>query len=166
MLVTMDALGYDAFHIGKSDPLYARPDLVLQIREVIVTPLAAGPWYASFSRTELVVTLANAAQIPPIAAQSDITFGLGLARNAETEIDLSDTQQRIIYVQHGFGIGAVAPFIGRLDLLLLPDAPYVDLVSYAQLQVTDDLFPDPTINGVLDFVESEARQAQQRRANS
>src|SRR5689334_19491361 len=44
MLVAMDGMGYDAFHIGAADPLYLQPATVMQLREVLLTPLAAGPW--------------------------------------------------------------------------------------------------------------------------
>src|SRR5512142_2385980 len=46
MLVAMDAMGYDAFHIGPQDMLYTQPAAVDQLRAVIQTPLAAGPWTA------------------------------------------------------------------------------------------------------------------------
>src|SRR5713226_1788509 len=44
MLVAMDAMGYDAFHIGPGDLLYMQPAMVNQLRQIILTPLAAGPW--------------------------------------------------------------------------------------------------------------------------
>src|SRR5258708_23856682 len=41
MLVAMDAMGYDVFHIGASDALYSQPAVVQQLRAVFNTPLAA-----------------------------------------------------------------------------------------------------------------------------
>src|SRR5258707_4190295 len=54
MLVAMDAMGYDAFHIGAADALYSQPEVVQQLRAVINTPLAAGPWFGKTTRQGLV----------------------------------------------------------------------------------------------------------------
>src|SRR5258707_1922790 len=59
MLVAMDAMGYDAFHIGPQDSLYTQPALVQQMREVILTPLPAGPWTATVHLGDLTPPFAN-----------------------------------------------------------------------------------------------------------
>lgn len=163
MLVAMDALGYDAFHIGKSDPLYARPDLVMQIKQVITTPLAAGPWSASLKRQDTVFTLANAAQLPANPQASDLTFALSLRTDAPTTISVIDAPNRVVAIQHGFDSAPVSPTIKRIDLMLYTDAPFVEVGDPVALEVTDDLYPDATISGVIEFVESEARQSERRR---
>src|SRR5476649_1627727 len=58
MLVTMDAMGYDAFHIGAADALYSQPAVVQQLRQVINTPLAAGPWFGKATRKGLICCFA------------------------------------------------------------------------------------------------------------
>src|SRR5262249_32621243 len=52
--------------------------------------------------------------------------------------------------------------LGRLDLTLLPEAPYIQIDSQVALEISPDLAPDPTITSVIEFVESEAHRYETR----
>lgn len=165
MLVAMDALGYDAFHIGALDMLYSQPALVSQIRQIVVTRFAAGPWYVDVQRGAALVRLANAQQLDPVALHDeggpDLIVGLRLAESADVRMQY-EGRERILWLQ-GAASGSVdAPVLCRVDVTLTPDAPFITLDSNARLQSEGDFAPDPTISGVVDFVLSEARAAGKR----
>src|SRR5947207_2242866 len=59
MLVAMDAMGYDAFHIGPLDYLYTQPGTVQQLGETLLTQFAAGPWSSKITRQEQTFVIAS-----------------------------------------------------------------------------------------------------------
>jgi hypothetical protein len=160
MLVAMDAMGYDAFHIGPQDALYTQPALVQQIRQIIATPLAAGPWLGKVTRKGLTFVMANAAALSPRTESADLTIGLRFSDQARLEIT-ADPRQRILWLDGG--TPAQTPLIGRVDVRLLPDTPFIEIIEHKLLDLPDDLPPDPTISGAIEFVESEARYALKKR---
>ena len=161
MLVAMDAMGYDAFHIGPQDALYTQPALVQQIRQIIATPLAAGPWLGKVTRKGLSFVFANAAALTPRTDTADLTIGLRLSNQPRLDIT-PDTTQRILWLDGG--MPARTPLIGRVDVYLSPDAPYIEIIDHRLLDLPDGLPPDPTISGAIEFVESEARYALKKRS--
>jgi hypothetical protein len=172
MLVAMDGMGYDSFHIGPLDALYTQPALVQQLQQVITTPLAAGPWTGTSARRGLTFRFANAANpaaLSPRAEPADLLVALRLSATPRLEVE-SDVQRvipRVVWLDTGLSVTVVdQPVIGRIDLLLLPDAPYLTLIDHRRLALTDDLLPDPTITGVVEFVESEARYALKKRGQA
>jgi hypothetical protein len=172
MLVAMDGMGYDAFHIGAFDPLYAQPAVVESLKGVIVTPLAAGPWIATARRGDLSFTLANANN--PNAARSvetvnpstqpvDLAIGLRLSANAFLSAEWRGSGR---YVLLDGGWDSTDPLFGRIELTLLPEDPYIVIESHRREALSDELAnvpPDPTIMGVVEFVQSEARYAESKR---
>ncbi|MBX3062052.1 MAG: hypothetical protein KF726_03695 [Anaerolineae bacterium] len=160
MLVAMDALGYDAFHIGTLDILYAYPALVQQIQQVITTPLAAGPWSATATRRGLTFSIVNAAAPRKQSDPADLIVALRLSKQSVIEAS-AENGQRLLLLDGG--LPDDPPLVGRIDLLLLPDAPYLEITSHARLKLSPDLLPDPTVSGVIEFVESEARWAEKKR---
>ena len=185
MLVAMDAMGYDAFHIGAADALYSQPAVVQQLRQVINTPLAAGPWFGKATRKGLVccfaarfdVMLNELAQTrdqaqrkaegeaDPNAVQQrpDLLIALQLSAHARADVE-SDGDTRLLTLDGGWAAGA-EPLLGRLDIALTPEPPYISVASPKRLDIPDTLMPDPSIIGVLKFVESEARTLQQKRGS-
>lgn len=170
MLVAMDGMGYDSFHIGPLDALYTQPALVQQLQQVIATPLAAGPWTGTATRRGLTFRFANAANpaaLSPRADPADLLVALRLSATPrlEVEVDPRRVIPRVVWLDSG--LAAVdQPIVGRIDLLLLPDAPYLTLGTHTRLTLTDDLLPDPTITSVVEFVESEARYALKKRGQN
>lgn len=166
MLVAMDAMGYDAFHIGQVDALYAYPALVQQIKQVIATPLAAGPWHATTTRQGVQVCWYNAAASMPTAA-TDLAVGLRLSDAAQLLIE-GDGSCRRLLLDAGLASESTesAPIIGRIDIHLLPDPPYIQLQDHARLTIPTAIWPDPTVAGVIEFVESEARYAARKRGEA
>jgi hypothetical protein len=168
MLVAMDAMGYDAFHIGPRDALYTQPALVSQVRQIVVTPFAAGPWSASVNRAGLAVRLVNAHHLEALLAAEDVgpadlIIGLRLDVTAQVEAE-HRAGQRVLLLQ-----GAASedePVLARVDVALLPEAPYILVVSHAPLALAPELPPDPTITGVIEFVQGEARYAERKRGQS
>ncbi|MBX3081745.1 MAG: hypothetical protein KF716_08920 [Anaerolineae bacterium] len=160
MLVAMDAMGYDAFHIGPLDALYTQPALVQQIRQIIATPLAAGPWLGKATRKGLTFVMANAAALTPRTEAADLTIGLRLSAEARLEVT-ADPRQRILWLDGG--MSTHTPLIGRVEMRLLIEPPFLEVTEHRLLDLTDDLLPDPTISGVIEFVESEARYALKKR---
>jgi hypothetical protein len=165
MLVAMDAMGYDAFHIGALDMLYAQPALVSQLRNIVVTRFAAGPWHVDVKRGNVLVRLANAQQLDPASIQGedspDLLVGLRLAETDDIRAERAG-QARILWLQGAASEGDDAPPVGRVDVTLMPDAPFITLDSSTRLRSEGDHAPDPTISGVVDFVLSEARAAGKR----
>lgn len=168
MLVAMDAMGYDAFHIGPRDALYTQPALVSQVRQIVVTPFAAGPWSASVNRAGLAVRLVNAHHLETQfaaegAGPADLIIGLRLDTIPQVEAEYR-TGQRVLLLQ-----GAASedePVLARVDVALSPEPPYILVVSHAPLVLAPELPPDPTITGVIEFVEGEARYVERRRGQS
>jgi hypothetical protein len=160
MLVAMDAIGYDAFHIGAQDMLYTRPAAVQQLREAIQTGVAAGPWCATFQRSELRVAIA--ANLSAVRERADLTLILRLS-HAPVASATWDGSRRVVVLDGGWT--ATTPLLGRLDMALTPAPPYIEIVKQTQLDIPPDLLPDPTIMGVIEFVESEARYAQRKRGS-
>src|SRR5581483_11627055 len=77
MLVAMDAMGYDAFHIGAQDMLYTRPATVQHLREVIPTGIPAGPLCALVQRSDM--RFAFAANQSAVRVQPDLAVILRLS---------------------------------------------------------------------------------------
>src|SRR5438128_2120399 len=71
MLVAMDAIGYDAFHLGPRDPLYSQPGTVQELRGMLLTSFAAGPWMARVTRNEQAFIFASRADVA--REQADLT---------------------------------------------------------------------------------------------
>ena len=161
MLVAMDAMGYDAFHIGPGDALYSQPALVEQMRGHIMTPFAAGPWSGVARRSGVVFRFAARFDvIPPNAEPADLTIALQFGKYPRADVE-ADGERRMLTLDAG--ATGDEPLLGRLDMALLPESPYIRIVSQASLAIPDDLMPDPTISSVIEFVESEARFAERKR---
>lgn len=165
MLVAMDAMGYDAFHIGALDMLYAQPALVNQLRQIVVTRFAAGPWHVDVKRRDVLIRLTNAQQLEPEAVRdvngADVIVGLRLAESADVRVQHA-SGVRIVWLQGAASEGEDTLALGRVDVTLTPDAPFITLDSSTRLRSEGDYAPDPTISGVIDFVLSEARAAGKR----
>jgi hypothetical protein len=160
MLVAMDGMGYDAFHIGARDPLYQTPHIVEQMQRLIVTRFAAGPWSALIERQGVRIGLVNGAQMARAAAElstADLLIGLRYTDQTTVEIAQRAPQRQLL-----FDCGDSSS-IGRLDLKVLPTAPYLEVISQRALTLPEDTPPDPTISSVVDFVQSEAHHAEQKR---
>lgn len=163
MLVAMDSMGYDAFHIGARDPLYQMPHIVEQLRRLVVTGFAAGPWSTQVNRHGVRVGLVNGAQMARAAAEMpalDLLIGLRYTEQAAIHAEWRTSQRWLLF---DCGEGNT---IGRLDLKLLPTTPYLEVISQQALTLPEHTPPDPTISGVIEFVQSEARHAEQRREKS
>jgi hypothetical protein len=167
MLVAMDAMGYDAFHIGPRDALYTQPELVERIRQIILTPLAAGPWMAPISRGKLKLLLVNALNMTAIAtaqdAQVDLIVGLRLGDSAQVEASWRDPHRLLLL---DGGLTESGPVLGRLDIVLMPESPYIGIMNQTTLALSHDLIPNPTITGVVEFVQSEAHYAERKRGQT
>jgi hypothetical protein len=161
MLVAMDGMGYDAFHVGVRDPLYRRPDLIEGLQRLIVTGFAAGPWSAVINRQGLHICFANGAQMARAAAEAplaDVLIGLRYTDQAVIQAEWR-APQRWVFLD----CGDEQRHIGRVDLTLLPDAPYIKVLGQTALGLPEGTPPDPTMTGVIDFVQSEARYAERKR---
>lgn len=166
MLVAMDALGYDAFHIGQADALYHFPQLVNQIKQVIVTPLAAGQWTASLQRGGIKIRICNGKNLELIANDRpdtvDLILGLGLGSAPEVK-PIWKAPCRLLSVVGGESESLI---LGQVDITLLPDPPYIQIEENRMLTLPPETLPNPTITGVIDFVISEARQAERKRGQA
>jgi hypothetical protein len=161
MLVAMDAMGYDAFHIGALDPLYSQPAIVQRLRSVIHTALAAGPWSGLVRRKGVVMGFAGNAEVRPAAPEPlDVMFVLQLSHSEQVAFEM-DGQTRLLKLDAGWV--EHRPCLGRLDFTLYPQAPFLELANRALVTLPETLLPDPSMLGIIDFVESEARAAQQKR---
>lgn len=163
MLVAMDAMGYDAFHIGPADPLYTQPGPVQHLRGTILTPLAAGPWTATIHRADVGVTFASQPGQP--APDIDLVVVPGLTGTARVETGWSE--QPGPYRTLVLDPGRIEPLLGRLDIALLPDPPYSRILGQEEIRLPEGLLgtlPNPTIVSVIEFVQSEARYAERKRA--
>ncbi|MFQ3535660.1 MAG: hypothetical protein SNJ58_07270 [Aggregatilineales bacterium] len=164
MLVAMDSMGYDAFHVGVRDPLYQAPHIIEGLQRLILTGFAAGPWSARVSRQGVQIGFANGAQMARAAADlPDVDLLIGL-RYTEQEVIQAEWRapQRWLL----FDCGVEQAHIGRLDVVLLPEAPYLSVQGHSRLNLPDETPPDPTISGVIEFVQREARYAERRREGS
>ncbi|HLY28369.1 MAG TPA: hypothetical protein VKQ72_18620 [Aggregatilineales bacterium] len=161
MLVAMDAMGYDAFHIGPADALYRKPATVQQLRQVIQTPLAAGPWSARVTRKRLVIRLAARLDVllSPVE-DADLLLVLQLGNFPRADVE-SDGTVRILTLDGGWVNSE--PLLGRLDVTLTTETPYIALVSQRQLESPDKLTPDSSIAEIVEFVRSEAQVATRKR---
>src|SRR5260221_5233819 len=164
MLVAMDAMGYDAFHIGPADSLYRQPSTVQQLRQVIQTQLAAGPWSGKATRKGLVIRFAARLDvIIPNGSQeeaADLLVVLQLGNFPRADVE-SDGIVRILTLDGGWMRSE--PLLGRLDITLTAEPPYIALVSQQQLDLSAKLVPDPGIAGIVEFVKSEAQAATRKR---
>jgi len=172
MLVAMDAMGYDAFHIGPRDMLYTQPALVEQLRGIVSTPFAAGPWTARVSRGDLSISLVNAVNLPNLlrgptpndVANADVVIGLRYSDAVQVEASYREPF-RLLMLDCGTGTAAsFQPVIERLDVLLTPTPPYILIDSRQSISNMDQMIPDPTMTGVIEFVQSEALYAERRRS--
>ncbi len=164
MLVAMDGMGYDAFHVGVRDPLYRAPHIIEGLQRLIVTRFAAGGWSVQVERGGVRVGFANAAQMARAAADLpdvDLLIGLRYTDQAVMQLEWQAGQRRLL-----FDCGERQSQIGRLDLTLLPEAPYLTVQGHAALSLPEGTPPDPTISGVIEFVQSEARYAERKREGS
>jgi hypothetical protein len=160
MLVAMDAMGYDAFHIGPQDMLYTRPMEVEQLRGIMLTQLAAGPWRSVVSRKDHTFVFANALDVRALTKPPDMIIALRLSETPRVEAS-GDVMARKLFFDAGWTESE--PLLGRLDMVLMQASPYIEIIDQRRLSLPADLLPDPTISGVIEFVESEARYAQRKR---
>ncbi|GAB4551404.1 MAG: hypothetical protein OHK0023_18300 [Anaerolineae bacterium] len=166
MLVAMDALGYDAFHLGARDPLYARPDVVQGLQHTLVTRFAAGPWSSTVTRQGLTILLVNGANLLPISdrtpASTDLIVGLRYTDEA-AQVARWRAPHRLLLLDCGAGDTR----LGWLDVRLSADVPQLSVLGSQMLDLPKalphNLAPDPTITGVVEFVQSEARYAERKR---
>jgi hypothetical protein len=164
MLVAMDGMGYDAFHVGVRDPLYQVPYIVEGLQRLIVTRFAAGPWSVRLNRQGVLVGFANGTQMARAAADLpdvDLLIGLRYTDHAVMQAEWRAPQRWLL-----FDCGDGQTQVGRLDLTLLPEPPYINVQGHTALTMPEGTPPDPTISGVIEFVQSEARYAEQKREKS
>src|SRR5579871_338225 len=114
MLVAMDAMGYDAFHLGSRDPLYSQPATVQELRGMLLTSFAAGPWLAKVTRGER--TFIFASRIDVIREQADLSVILRLSDTPHVEVG-APGNQRVAWLDGGWT--QPEPLLGRLDIALL-----------------------------------------------
>lgn len=159
MLVAMDAMGYDAFHVGPKDPLYTQPAMVQQLRDVILTPLAAGPWQGKATRQDVTVIFMNAVntQMPEPA---DLVVALRYSSTPQIETAYYRDRRTLL-----LDPGRDEPTFGRLDMVLTDEPPYILIEKHLMLPLPHDAIADPTISSVIEFVESEARYAERKRGS-
>jgi hypothetical protein len=162
MLVAMDAMGYDAFHIGPLDTLYHYPELVLKIQQVVATPFAAGPWRAHIQRLGNNALLVNGRNLPQTVAEQHITtdliVGLGLVEPTQESFKVwVEGDKRLAHMLVGANPNGFR--VGRLDIQY--DAQDIS-AQHTVLTMPPDIPPHPSMIGVLEFVESEARQAERK----
>src|SRR5260221_3646119 len=126
MLVAMDAMGYDAFHIGAADALYSQPAVVQQLRSVINTPLAAGPWFGKATRKGLVFQFAARLEVMlntlgegEPADRPDLLIALQLGQYPRADVE-SDGDTRLLTLDAGLAAGTER-WLGRLAMALLPE---------------------------------------------
>ncbi|HRE46292.1 MAG TPA: hypothetical protein PLD47_01080 [Aggregatilineales bacterium] len=169
MLVAMDALGYDGFHIGRADALYHYPEMVVKMKEIVMTPFIAGTWAGSATRGGVKIGLYNAAALERVAItldpHTDLHLLLSLDRTAEMTANLLQGE-RLVSLACLPTAPTTAPLIGQLDLELLPNPPGIRVVNQRPLAIPPETPPHPTISGVVEFVLSEARQAEQKRGGA
>ncbi len=163
MLVAMDAMGYDAFHIGPQDMLYTQPALVEQLRTVIQTPLAAGPWTAEVRRKDRQFAFASRMDVLRDLPEPDLAVMLRLSDQPAAEATWRESR-RLLLLDAGWT--ATDPLLGRLDMVLTAEPPYIEILNKVHLAVSPDLPPDQTIAGIIECVESEARNAERKRGQS
>ncbi len=163
MLVAMDAMGYDAFHIGPQDMLYTQPAMVEQLRSVIQTPFAAGPFLAPVHRQDRDLVFAGRLDVLHPAEAPDLVVVLRLGDQPNAEASWQNSRRTLLL---DGGWTASEPLLGRLDMVLTAAAPYIEILNHVHLAVSPDLLPDPTMLGVVEFVESEARYAERKRGQS
>jgi len=156
MLVAMDAMGYDAFHLGPQDMLYTRPAQTQQLRSVIQTQLAAGPWIAKVSRRDMTFAFASRFDAP---VDADLITILRLSDTPQVEI-VSHEPRRVLLLDAGWL--DPEPLLGRVDIAITPEPPYIQVTNQARLTLPPHTLPDPTMTSVIEFVESEARYAEQQ----
>ncbi|HVO69079.1 MAG TPA: hypothetical protein VMT24_03475 [Aggregatilineaceae bacterium] len=162
MLVAMDGMGYDAFHIGPKDALYAQPQDVLRLRATIATPLAAGPWVGAASRGGTGVVFSA---LDDFAAPSSIAAPPSLfvtLRQSDSPIVTAGWRNDRRFLVLDAGGDRLGPTLGRLDLIIADDPPGVYIVQQIDLDLPESLPPDPTMTSVIEFVESEARRFARR----
>src|SRR5437868_4352131 len=127
VLVAMDAMGYDAFHIGPLGYLYTQPATVQQLRESLLTQFAAGPWSSKISRQEQ--TFVFVSRLDNITEAADLTFLLRHSDVPHVEVSAPEGQRLLAFDP---GWTQPEPLLGRLDIALLPDPPYIELVGQSQ----------------------------------
>jgi hypothetical protein len=159
MLVAMDAMGYDAFHLGPKDMLYTQPALVQQLRDVILTQLAAGPWNATVRRQDRVVNFVNAVNYR-ITEPADVVVALRYSNTPQIEVAWHMERRTLL-----LDPGTDEPTFGRLDMVLSDEPPYILIENHTLLPLPYDAMSDPTITSVVEFVESEARYAERKRGS-
>jgi hypothetical protein len=158
MLVAMDGMSYDAFHIGPQDALYARPQEVMKLRETIATPLAAGPWVATASRRGIILAFGATADFH---APQPATLHV-ILRQTDRPSTALETRDNRLYLMLDAGGDRQVPLLGRLDLMLMQNVRESRIMDQHELDIPTDLAPEPSITSVIEFVESEARRFENR----
>jgi hypothetical protein len=136
---------------------------VQQIKQVIATPLAAGPWTATAMRQGHSFLFANANALRLPADLPALLIALRLSTQPAIQIT-HDSGQRLLLLDAG--LPADPPVFGRIEVVLLPEAPFIEIINHTRLAILTDALPDPIISGVIEFVTSEARLAEKKRGVS
>jgi hypothetical protein len=169
MLVAMDGMGYDAFHIGPADPLYRAPHTVDQVRRIVVTGFAAGPWAALVNKQGLVIQVVNGANLARAVGEAgpetDLVVGLRLSDEPASSATW-EGGHRVVLFDPGLPPDATSPLIGWVDISLSPESPYVGIIERGVLTLPAGTPPDASMTGVIEFVQAEARYAERKRGHA
>lgn len=169
MLVAMDGMGYDAFHIGPADPLYRTPHTVDQVRRIVVTGFAAGPWSTAVNRQGLVIRLVNGANLPRAIGEAgpEVDLVIGLRLSGEAAFTAAwEAGKRVVLFDPGLPAGESGPLIGWVEISLSPEMPYVGIIERGVLTLPAGTPPDASMTGVIEFVQAEARYAERKRGQA
>lgn len=155
MLVAMDSMGYDAFHLGAHEPLAGDPLTLGKLRDTMLTPVLTPDRPLALSKGDAAERVFNISVISGemSAPPTDRVFDLSIRLEHGAE-QVSASSNQVLLVDQWT---APSLMLGRLDLIVSETAPRVIISAHQRQPVPPDFPADPTISSVIEFVESEAR---------
>lgn len=166
LLVALDAMGYDAFNLMRSDPLARDPNTLIKLRDTVITPalllgenqlLTKKPTYFSDptgegARAQFRLHNGLPPELPAEEGVIQIALQQGVPLSSRVEdscLILEDTRESRI------------PELGKVVLHVEKGA--LSLVSQERLAIPVGSRPDASISSVVELVESEASQSAEKR---
>lgn len=159
LLVAMDSMGYDGFHLGRVDSLYGDVVTLGKLRDTILTPIITDGQPLTLTRhtgdrQPLTLSITGATGHAPSA---DLVIRLEVGASDARMGVVNAAQPTVWITDQG---SDASPMIGRVGIERDNDSSGSFRITEHRLEpISESIMPDPTISSVIEFVESEARYA-------
>lgn len=158
LLVAMDSMGYDAYHLPPDEPMMADMTTQAKLRNTVLgAVLGVGESKIvtkKIAEEQYIQVRLAGGDIPP-ESLPEMPLTIQLHRGLPLASRVIDPTTVLIEDQRQ---DRISP-LGRVDLRLNRERQEVELLDVQRLPIPTGIMPEPSISSVVEFVESEIQLA-------